>query len=136
PPEPPRGNGWDAASDGLGREPAAPVVQRSIWAGAPYFVIAAGVFAILFASSHFFPSPVLSRVLVPVLGFFATLGASRYLLAKHPDEPWLGWIFVVAVLAKEFASILRYTTLKNSYGQVGDASVYDNFGRRYWMYWT
>jgi hypothetical protein len=133
---PPPGNGWDAPSSGFGREPAAPVRVRSIWSGAPYFVVAAGVFAILFASSHWFPSPILSRALVPVLGFFATLGASRYLLARHPDEPWLGWIFVVAVLVKEFASYLRYSTLKNSYGQVGDASVYDTFGQRYYQFWT
>jgi hypothetical protein len=133
---PPPGNGWDAPTNGFGREPVATPRQRSIWAGAPYFVVAAGVFAILFASSHWFPTPGLSRALVPVFGLFATLGASRYLLAKHPDEPWLGWIFVVAVLVKEFASYLRYSTLVNSYGEVGDASVFDTYGQRYWKFWT
>ena len=102
--EPPPTNGWDTPTDGFGRERGTTARPRSIWAGAPYFVIAAGVFAVMFASSHFFPTPVLSRVLVPVFGLFAALGASRYLLAKHPDEPWLGWMFVVAVLVKEFAS--------------------------------
>ncbi len=133
---PPPGNGWEAPANGFGRERPTPTRQRSIWAGAPYFVVAAGLFAIMFASSHWFPSPVLSRALVPVFGLFATLGASRYLLAKHPDEPWLGWIFVVAVLVKEFASYLRYNTLVNSYGEVGDASIFDKFGQRYWANWT
>ena len=133
---PPPGNGWDAPTNGFGREPVATPRQRSIWSGAPYFVVAAGIFAILFASSHWFPTPGLSRALVPVFGLFATLGASRYLLAKHPDEPWLGWIFVVAVLVKEFASYLRYSTLVNSYGEVGDASVFDTYGQRYWKFWT
>jgi len=124
------------ARNGFGRERPTPTRQRSIWAGAPYFVVAAGLFAIMFASSHWFPSPVLSRALRAGVRLFATLGASRYLLAKHPDEPWLGWIFVVAVLVKEFASYLRYNTLVNSYGEVGDASIFDKFGQRYWANWT
>jgi hypothetical protein len=90
----------------------------------------------MFASAHWFPSPILSRVLVPVLGLLLTIAASRYLLAKHPDEPWLGWLFVLAVLMKEFASILRYRTLVNSYGEVGDATVFHEYGRRYYLFWT
>ncbi len=73
---------------------------------------------------------------MPVFGLLCTIAASRYLLARHPDEPWLGWMFVLAVVVKEFASHMRYTTLINDYGQVGDASVYDTYGARYYRYWT
>ena len=75
------------------------------------------------ASAQWFPSPILTRIGVPVFGLLCTIAASRYLLARHPDEPWLGWMFVLAVVVKEFASHMRYSTLINDYGQVGDASV-------------
>jgi len=78
---------------------------------------------------------VLTRVLVPVFGFLATLAAAKWLSARHPDEPWLARILVLAVLAKEFASVLRYRTLVNAYGEVGDASVFDAAGRRYASFW-
>jgi len=137
PPQPP-GNGWDPRGNGFGAHDDRAPARRdhSVAAAAPWLVLAAGTFAIMFASSHWFPSPVLSRVLVPVFGLFATIGASRYLLAKHPDEPWLGGLFVFAVIAKEIASYLRYSTLVNSYGEVGDASIYNTFGARYWAFWT
>ena len=66
----------------------------------------------------------LARVLVPVFGVLATIAAARFLSVRHPDEPWIGKFLVLAVMAKEFASILRYRTLVNSYGDVGDASVF------------
>ena len=81
------------------------------------------------------PAPILTRVLVPVFGLLATIAAARWLSARHPDEPWLGRLLVLGVLAKEFASILRYRTLVNSYGDVGDASVFDIYGRRYSEFW-
>ncbi len=138
PPPPPPGNSWDAPTNGSGRhDDGAPVRRdRSNWVAVPWLVLAAGAFAIMFASSHWFPTPLLSRALVPVFGLFAAIGASRYLVAKHPDEPWLGWLFVVALIAKEFASYLRYSTLVNSYGEVGDATVFNTFGQRYWQFWT
>ena len=101
----------------------------------PLIVAAGGVLVVLLISGHFFPTPILTRVLVPVFGFLAVLAASRWLVARHPDEPWLGRIMVLAILAKEFASILRYTTLVNSYGDVGDASVFDLYGKRYANAW-
>jgi hypothetical protein len=137
-----RGNGAPPADfgppgdgDGFGDdEPARR--ERSIASAVPWLVLAAGVFAIMFFSAQFSPSPVLTRVLVPVFGLLCTIGASRYLLARHPDEPWLGWPLILAVLVKEFASHMRYSTLINDYGQVGDASVYDTYGQRYYRYWT
>jgi hypothetical protein len=111
-------------------------VRRSIASAVPFLIAAAVVFAIMFASAQTSPSASVARVLVPVFGVLATLAASRYLLARHPDEPWLGWLFVLAVAVKEFASYMRYATLKNDYGQVGDASVYDTYGARYYRFWT
>jgi hypothetical protein len=101
----------------------------------PLIGLAGAVLAILMISGHFFPTPILTRVLIPVFGFLATLAAARWLAARHPDEPWLGRLLVLGVLAKEFASILRYRTLVNSYGDVGDASVFDTYGRRYAGAW-
>ncbi|MDQ1481830.1 MAG: hypothetical protein QOI44_2691, partial [Actinomycetota bacterium] len=101
----------------------------------PLIALAGAVLALVMISAHFFPTPILTRVLIPVFGFLATLAASKWLTARHPDEPWLGRLLVLGVLAKEFASILRYRTLVNSYGDVGDASVFDTYGRRYAGAW-
>jgi hypothetical protein len=117
-------------------EPDAEEVRRSIASAVPFLIGAAITFSIMFASAQRFPSPILTRVLVPVFGLLCTLAASRYLLARHPDEPWLGSLFVVAVVVKEFASFMRYRTLVNSYGEVGDASVFNTYGVRYYNYWT
>ena len=101
----------------------------------PFVLAAGGVFVTMLASAQFFPAPVLSRVLVPVFGVLATIAAARFLSVRHPDEPWIGKFLVLAVMAKEFASILRYRTLVNSYGDVGDASVFSTYGRRYSDFW-
>ena len=71
----------------------------------------------------------------PVFGFLAVLAAAKWLQARHPDEPWLARFLVLAVVAKEIASFLRYRTLVNAYGDVGDASVYDTYGRRFANFW-
>jgi hypothetical protein len=101
----------------------------------PLLLAAAAVLALVMVSGHFFPTPILTRILIPVFGLLAVLAASKWLVARHPDEPWLGRLMVLALLAKEFASILRYRTLVNSYGDVGDASVFDTYGRRYANAW-
>lgn len=116
-------------------EPEALDTPRGIGAGMPFAVLAGAVLAILMASSFFFPSAILSRVLVPVFGLLATIAAARWLAVRHLDEPWLARFLVLGVLAKEFASVLRYRTLVNSYGDVGDASVFDVYGRRYSAFW-
>jgi hypothetical protein len=133
---PPLDTGPPGDGDEFDEGAGPPRRERSIAGAIPFLVLAAGVFAVMFASAQLSPSPILTRVLVPVFGLLCTIAASRYLLARHPDEPWLGWLFVLAVLAKEFASHMRYSTLINDYGQVGDASVYDTYGARYYRYWT
>src|SRR5689334_15908866 len=84
-------------------EPDREEVRRSVASAIPFLIAAAIVFAIMFASAQTSPSASVARVLVPVFGVLATLAASRYLLARHPDEPWLGWLLVLAVAVKEFA---------------------------------
>jgi hypothetical protein len=128
------GGGGPSGGDGPSNEPPAPRGGFSP-AVIPLIVAAGAVLGILMVSAHFFPSPVLSRVLVPVFGLLAALAAARWLSARHPDEPWLARFLVLAVLAKEIASALRYRTLVNSYGEVGDASLFDTFGRRFANFW-
>ena len=101
----------------------------------PFMVLAAVVLGIVMVSAHFFPTPILSRVMLPIFGLLAVLAAAKWLQARHPDEPWLARFLVLGLLAKEVASILRYRTLVNSYGDVGDASQFDLFGRRYTSAW-
>ena len=101
----------------------------------PLMVLAGAVLAIDMLSAHFFPSPILSRILLPIFGLLAVLAAAKWLQARHLDEPWLARLLVLGVVAKEIASILRYRTLVNSYGDVGDASVYDTAGRRFAAFW-
>jgi hypothetical protein len=114
----------------------APAPRRAFTAALmPMSLLAGAVLAIVMISAHFFPTPILSRVLIPVAGLLAAVPTAKWLAARHPDEPWLGRLFVWGVLAKEVASILRYRTLVNSYGEVGDASVFDTYGRRYASFW-
>ena len=102
--------------------------------GAP-FAVAVLALVVLVATSLFADMPILSRVLVPVVGLFGTIGCARMLQQRHPDEPWLTRLLPLAVIVKLVASVLRYLTLVNKAGQVGDASVYDTFGRRYALFW-
>ncbi len=99
--------------------------------GVAMVVAAAALLAFLIASAHWFPQPVLSRVLVPVIGLTATVGAARLLFRRHPDEPWLPRLLVGGVIVKLIGSGLRYRT----FGDAGDASVYDKYGKRFAGFW-
>jgi hypothetical protein len=127
---PPGGSGA-----GTGSVPPTPRVIGFAPSGTPLAVLAGAVLLTVMFSTHFFPSPILSRVLLPVFGFFATFAAARWLQARHLDEPWLGRLLVLGVLAKEIGSVLRYRTLVNSYGDVGDATTFDIMGKRYAGSW-
>ena len=62
-------------------------------------VLAAGVLAFLMVSGHFFPTPVLSRVLVPVFGFLAVSRPRGGCRRVTPTNR--GWaILVLALLVK------------------------------------
>jgi len=127
----------DALPDDLVPAETGPIAAaaRSAASAVPYAVFAGIVLALLMFSAHFMTSALVARILVPVFGFLAVVAAARWLSAQHLDEPWLGRLMVLGVLAKEVASVLRYRTLVNSYGDVGDASVFDSFGRKYASFW-
>jgi hypothetical protein len=127
------GEGGGRADGGFVDEEEVPSSRSAL--SMPALLGAVAVFFVMAASAQSFPSAILTRILVPVFGLLATIAAARWLQARHPDEPWLGKFLILAVLAKEFASILRYRTLVNSYGDVGDASVFDIYGRRYSAFW-
>jgi hypothetical protein len=108
---------------------------RSASSAAPFAFLAGVVLAILMFAAHFMDSAVLARVLVPIFGFLAAVTAARWLSAKHLDEPWIAKFLVWGMVAKEIGSVLRYRTLVNSYGDVGDASVFNDYGQRYAKFW-
>ena len=112
---------------------AAPAVPSRRGLG-PAFVAALAVLAVLMVTAHVADIPQLSRVLVPVVGLFGTIGFARWLQPRHPDEPWLGRLLILGVLVKIGGTVLRYVTLLKK-GQLGDASVYDQFGLRYANAW-
>ncbi len=99
--------------------------------GVPALIVAAVLLLFLMASAHWFAQPRMSRVLIPVIGLTATIGAARLLARRHADEPWLPRLLVAGVVVKLIGSGLRYTT----FGDSGDASVYDTYGRRYANFW-
>lgn len=133
----PSGSGANGAN-GNGRAGAAPGLSPGTGVSAgwlPLAVAAGAALAVLMFSAHFAQSALLTRILLPVVGILAVLAAARWLAPRHLDEPWLARLLVLGVVAKELASVLRYRTLVNSYGDVGDASVFDTYGRRYSSYW-
>jgi hypothetical protein len=131
------GNGYGNGNGGSapGADHSAPPAAGFSAAGMPFLVAAAAVLAVVMLSAHFSQSAILSRVLIPVVGLLGTLAAARWLSERHVDEPWLAKLLVLGVIAKEIASVLRYRTLVNSYGDVGDASVFDTYGKRYANAW-
>jgi hypothetical protein len=118
-----------------GESVPAPVTPADDRRGGFAIAVAAAGVVLLILSVHFFPSPRLSRVVVPIIGLAAAIGFGARLQRKHPEEPWLGRWLIYAMIAKEVASVLRYRTLVNSYGDVGDATVYDKYGRRFLGVW-
>ncbi len=132
---PGRGSGSGRPTGDDGSDPAdeavpAPALPEGGSGTAAIWLAAIGV-VVLILSVHYFPSPRLSRVMVPIIGLCAAIGVGARLQRKHPEEPWLARWLVYAMIVKEFASILRYRTLVNSYGDVGDATVYDKYGQRF-----
>ena len=107
---------------------------EGLGASAPVFVAAFVVLAVLMVTAHAADLPMLSRLLVPVVGLLGTIGFASWLQRRHPGEPWLGRLMIFGVIAKLIGAVLRYTTLLKN-GQAGDASVYDTFGVRYANAW-
>jgi hypothetical protein len=99
--------------------------------GVALVLAAAALLVFVMASAHWFAEPRLTRVLIPVIGLTATVGAARLLIRRHQDEPWLPRLLILGVIVKLIGSGLRYRT----FGDSGDASVYDKIGSRYAAFW-
>jgi hypothetical protein len=74
--------------------------------------------------------PVITRVLIPAAAILAAIALGPRLARRHADEPWLPQLLIAAVVVKLGGSLLRFYTLVGEYGGHGDASVYDDWGRR------
>lgn len=115
--------------------PAGEDVVKGLGASAPVFVAAVIVLVVLMVAAHVSNVPVLSRLLVPIVGLLGTMGFASWLQRRHADEPWLARLLTLGVIAKLVGSVLRYLTLVNAAGQVGDATVYDTYGKRFANGW-
>ena len=130
PPAPPpdRGRGGDddaRSPPANGYQAGAPDRASGLLPGA----LAVLVGGILYAGARWFEAPYLSRVLVPLFGFLIALAFAPALIRRHRDEPWIAKYLVAGIIFKAVASGIRYRTLVDEYGGVGDATEYDKFGR-------
>jgi hypothetical protein len=85
---------------------------------------------VLVAATGRMQNAAIGRVLIPTAGILAAIAFGQVLARRHPDEPWLPNLLVAGVVVKLGASMLRFYTLVGEYGTHGDASVYDDYGRR------
>jgi hypothetical protein len=79
--------------------------------------------------------PAVGRVLIPAAGILAALAFREIVVRRHPDEKWLSWLLVLGVIVKLVASAIRYDTLVDEFGGGGDASLYDEWGKRFFRAW-
>jgi len=78
----------------------------------------------------------IGRIFIPAAGILAAIAFGQVLARRHPDEPWLPNLLVAGVVVKLGASVIRFYTLVGEYGTHGDASVYDDYGRRLAHAWV
>ena len=126
PPAPPNGNGSELPGD------LTPEAYTRPFGPVLYAAVAVLILTIVIA--HVSDPTRLSRVLVPLIGLLGAIGFASWLQPRHPEEPWLRRYLILAMLVKIGGTILRYTTLLKK-GQLGDASVYDVYGKRYANSW-
>lgn len=133
---PPDPSGEGAARAPFGLTPAqvdlAAAPERS---GVPLFGFGIGLLAATVVAAQLGVTS-LGIASVPLAAVLLALAGSRRIRRVHPDEAWVGRWLVLGVVAKLTASYLRYLTLVVGYEGVGDATVYDGFGRqlaRAWM---
>ena len=98
-------------------------------------VLAAMCLAVVVATGRMEVAPV-GRVLIPAAAILAAIAFGHVLARRHPDEPWLPKLLVVAVVVKVVASIIRFYAFIWEYGTHGDASVYDVWGTKFFHAWT
>ncbi len=106
------------------------VVSKASHSGVAYFFVGAIVLATVGVASQL-GADVHGALLVPIGGVFLALAAARRLVRTHPGEPWLGYLVVLATIAKVGAAYARYFNLTDTYNGTGDAATtYDDWGRR------
>jgi hypothetical protein len=99
--------------------------------GLPYGILAAALAGILYLAANAKEDTHLGRVLVPAFAFLVVAACVPRLQYRHRDEPWLTKLLYAGVAAKIIASLLRYLTLIDGYGKVGDATEYHQYGVTY-----
>jgi hypothetical protein len=114
-----------AESKGAGLEQAGRPDRTALVPG----VLAALSLAMVLATSRMNVAAV-GRILIPAAGIFGAVAFGHVLARRHPDEPWLARYLIAGTVVKLGASVLRFYAFIGEYGTHGDASVYDDWGKR------
>jgi hypothetical protein len=116
----------------LGDPPSSPSTSfSSSSSGLPFAILAALLAGLLHLAAGAKEDTHLGRILVPVFAFLVVAAFVPLLRQRHWDEPWLPKLLYAGVAAKIVASLLRYHTLVDGYGNVGDATEYHQFAVGY-----
>jgi hypothetical protein len=90
-------------------------------------VLAAALVAGLIIAVRGLGADSLGAWLVPAAGIVAVLAFGRRCARVHPDEPWLPQLLFLGVVVKLVASYVRYFTLTEAYGSIGDSLRYERY---------
>lgn len=121
-----------------GPDAGPPVVERWVDPGSGLAggVAVGALLGVLVLSTRVMGYEDLGVITFPVIGIVGALAFGRRCRRIHPDETWLPRLLLLGVGAKLAASWFRYITLTQSYGGVGDATKYDQVGRRFVASWV
>jgi hypothetical protein len=123
-----------AHAPSLPDEPPAVHTVPSGASGLVPFLIGAGLLAGVAIARQAGMTPP-GSLLVPIGGVFLAFAAAQRIARVRPDESWVGSWLVMGVIVKIFASWYRHYTLITTYDGVGDATVYDEWGRKFAEHW-
>ena len=98
--------------------------------------VLAAMCLVMVAATGRMQNAAIGRIFIPAAGILAAIAFGQVLARRHPDEPWLPNLLVAGVVVKLGASVIRFYTLVGEYGTHGDASVYDDYGRRLAHAWV
>jgi hypothetical protein len=99
--------------------------------GLLFAVLAAVVAGVVHLAAGANENTHLGRYLAPVFAFLVVAACVPFLRHRPRDEPWLPGLLYAGVAAKIIASLLRYHTLVDGYGNVGDATEYHQYAVGY-----
>jgi hypothetical protein len=98
--------------------------------------VLAAICLVMVAATGRMQNAAIGRILIPAAGILAAIAFGQVLARRHPDEHWLPNLLVAGVVVKLGASVARFYTLISESGTHGDASVYDDYGRRLAHAWA